>query len=89
MICSECGAESPAMKTVYWRDDEYEEEYALCDGCYAEVSSEVWIVPGVATVWGRCNRCREWCSVRDLAMPSLGGPHGAYTGICRACGEEA
>jgi hypothetical protein len=50
MICSECGAELPAMKTVYWPSEgEEAEEWQLCEGCYAEVTGKVLIVPGPTT----------------------------------------
>ncbi len=89
MICSECGVVLPAMKTVYWRDDEYVEEYALCDSCYEEVASEVWVVPGVVPCFGRCSGCGEWFSVRELSELRMAGwKWDAPSGLCPSCAKE-
>ncbi len=88
MRCSECGAEGPAMKTVYWIEDGDEaEEWPLCDECYGEVVNEVLIVPGEFSVWGWCNRCRDWRSLRDMAKWSGGGRYDAPQGVCQGCAE--
>lgn len=74
MICSECGAELPAMKTVYWPSEgEEAEEWQLCEGCYAEVTGKVLIVPGPYYAWGWCNDCQGWCSLNDMHKWTGGG----------------
>lgn len=88
MICSECGAEAPALKTVYWREDPDEEEYALCDPCWLPVAGEVWIVPGLAHCFGTCHGCGEWFSVRELVDLAGVGKYDAPSGICQTCGKE-
>ena len=86
MVCSECGLVLPAMKTVYWPEDGDEaEEWPLCDGCYEEVAAEVLIIPGPHAVWGWCNECREWYSLRGMARWSGGGPHDSSQGVCQSC----
>jgi hypothetical protein len=86
--CSECGAEAPAMKTVYLRDDEYADEYALCDSCYEGVAPEVWVVPGVVPCFGLCSRCGEWFSVRELTeLRQAGWKWDAPSGLCRNCAK--
>ena len=88
MRCDECEIVLPAMKTVYRRDDEYAEEYALCERCYEEVASEVWVVPGVVPCFGRCSRCLEWFSVRELSERTGGGKWDAPSGLCPRCAKE-
>ena len=90
MFCSECGLEGPAHKTVYWPEDGDEgEEWPLCDRCYEGVAGEVVIVPGPYPVWGWCNACKGWHSLRDMSRWSGGGPHDAPQGTCRACDNGA
>ncbi len=83
MLCSECGAESPAMKTVWWEEDD--DVWPLCGECYAEVADEVWIVPGAVPVFGKCRSCGEWESLRNLSDRRGGGRWDSPTGLCRGC----
>ena len=86
MICSECGQEGPAHKTVYWiADGDEAEEYVLCEPCYGEVADEVWIVPGPCVVFGKCRLCGEWESLRDLSDRRGGGRWDSPTGLCPGC----
>jgi len=91
MRCSECGFEEAAMKVCYWpAEGEAAEEWPLCDGCYAEVAAEVWIVPGPVFCFGTCRRCGEWVSVRELRDAKPSGRRSAPSGTCVDCaGEEA
>ncbi len=85
MVCSGCGVALPAMKTVYWRDDEEAEEFALCDACYEEVAGLVWVVPGPVYCFGQCRSCGSWFSVRELSEVSGGGKWSAPSGLCATC----
>ena len=84
MICDGCGVEQPAMKMVVYRDAG-DEEWSLCDRCYAEMAESVWIVPGPYAVWGHCNECQGWYSLNDMARWAGGGKHDAPQGACTAC----
>jgi hypothetical protein len=90
MRCSECGAEAPVMKTVYWPEEgDDAEEWPLCDGCYAEVAHEVLIVAGPAYCFGTCRRCEEWFSVKELTeLRPAGWKWGAPSGLCPECARE-
>ncbi len=89
MVCSECGAEEPAMKTVYWIDEgEETEEWPLCDGCYGEVADEVMVVAGPAYCFGTCRGCGEWFSVRELSEAAGGGRYSSPSGLCRGCSRR-
>ena len=90
MRCSECGAEEPVMKTVYWPEEGDEaEEWPLCEGCHGDVAGEVLIVPGPVPCFGTCKGCSDWFSLRDLADAKPGGRRSAPSGTCRACENGA
>lgn len=84
MVCDRCGREEPALKTVCRRDDAGRVG-VLCDPCWGPVREMVWIVPGVFPVWGWCNSCQGWCSLRDLPERSGGGRYDAPQGLCSTC----
>ncbi len=87
MRCSECGAEEPVMKTVYWPEEGDEaEEWPLCEGCHGSVAGEVLIIPGSVPCFGTCKGCSDWFSLRDLTEVTAGGRRSAPSGICPSCG---
>ncbi len=71
------------MKTVRPRSGGA--SFVLCDGCYPALARWVWIVPGAFPVWGWCNVCQGWRSLRDLPERSGGGRYDAPQGLCSTC----
>lgn len=86
MKCRGCGVEAAALKTVRCRDDA-ERIGVLCNDCYIPLAGRLWIVPGGYVVWGRCLRCLEWVSLRELrdAKPGGAGRGDAPAGTCVGC----
>jgi hypothetical protein len=83
MVCSRCGLQQPAMKTVRPRSGGA--SLFVCDRCYPALARWVWIVEGRFPVFGQCRGCGEWFSVRDLSDRRLGGRWNSPTGLCPAC----
>jgi len=84
MVCSGCGNESVALKTVVCRDDA-DRCGVLCGPCHEPLADWLWIVPGPFACFGRCRGCGEWFSVRELSDRKPGGGHGAMIGLCEGC----
>jgi len=84
VVCSGCGTESVALKSVVCRDDA-DRCGVLCGPCHEPLAHRVWIVPGPFAVWGRCRSCGSWESARDLRDAKPGGGHGAMIGTCVSC----
>jgi hypothetical protein len=57
----------------------------LCDPCWEPLRDRLWVVPGFASVWGKCQGCGEWESVRVLRDAKPGGGKGAMVGTCVNC----
>ena len=47
------------------------------------------IVPGHHLVTARCDRCGAYGNPRGFSGLRAGGRHGAYSGTCPACAEDA
>ena len=86
MKCDGCGVTAPALKFVVCRDDR-DRRGTLCDPCWLPLADRLWIVPGPRVVWGRCLRCGEWVSLRELrdAKPGGAGKGDAPSGTCSEC----
>ncbi len=78
MLCSGCGVEAPALKTVRWRRGE--RLFPLCDPCWEAVARYVWIVAGPVPAHGTCRSCGHWRSLRELSEMSGGRQEGRPLG---------
>jgi len=84
--CGGCDVEATALKTVVCRAAR-ERRGVLCDPCWLPLRDRLWIVPGPVACFGKCRKCGEWFSVKELADLKSGGGHGAWLGKCRMCVE--
>lgn len=84
MACRFCGGGDQWIKTV--RDGEGQ-TFLSCDPCYAANRDDLVIVPGMATVAGRCDGCGRYFNPRDLSDLRPGARKGAYGGKCKECSD--
>jgi hypothetical protein len=86
VICCRCDAEAPVLKTCRWRSPARgERTFALCDGCWLQLSGAVWIVPGAVRCFGTCRACGSWFALAELSDLAPGGKWDAVSGVCGAC----
>ena len=83
-----CGLTAPALKTVRWRRGAERRKFVLCDECYAPLSASLWIVRGHHDVFGKCEGCGSWFSLRDFALIRPGRKKSDFGGVCRNCAEQ-
>ncbi len=84
--CAYCGGGDRWIKTCRAQDGS---RVRVCDPCWEARRSELVIVPGDHLVMVRCDRCGAYGNPRDFSELRAGGRHGAYSGICAACAEDA